>query len=391
MRDADHESEVGAAEAAKPDKAGVAGADAAVAAGADAATEASEGEAEPDKPDARYSRQMLFAPIGMAGQRRLGASRVAIVGLGALGTVLANHMVRAGVGYVRLIDRDFVEASNLQRQMLFTERDAAESAPKAMAAAERLAQANSQVQIEPHVVDLHPANAEALLGGVDLVLDGTDNFAVRYLINDACIKLGIPWIYGGAVSSRGVMLAVVPGETPCLRCLFGAPPAQGATETCDTAGVIAPIVDVVASNQAAEALKLLVGDTARLNRKLLQIDLWLNRFDALDVAKARKPDCPACGQHRFDYLHAQLEGETTHAMCGRNSVQITPTRELRFDLKQWADKLGRLGRVETNPFLLKFYPDERLTLVLFPDGRAIIQGTDDIAAAKSCYSRYIGS
>jgi molybdopterin-synthase adenylyltransferase len=203
--------------------------------------------------DPRYSRHTLFAPIGEEGQRKLGASRVAIVGMGALGTVLANHMVRAGVGFVRLIDRDFVESSNLQRQMLYEEEDAAQSAPKAMAAAQRLARINSQITIEPHVTDLNPMNAEELLGGVDLILDGTDNFAVRFLINDISVKLNIPWIYGGAVASRGVSMTVIPGQTPCLRCLFPQAPASGTTETCDTAGVIGGIIHVVASCQATEA------------------------------------------------------------------------------------------------------------------------------------------
>lgn len=341
--------------------------------------------------DPRYSRQMLFAPIGEEGQRKLHGARVAVVGLGALGTVLANHMVRGGVGFIRIIDRDFVERSNLQRQMLYDEQDALQSAPKAIAAARRLAAANSEVVIEPHVADVNPTNAEALLADVDLILDGTDNFAVRFLINDVSVKHGIPWIYGGAVSSRGVCLTVIPGETPCLRCVFGQAPASGTTETCDTAGVIGPIVHVVASHQAAEALKILVGDTRHLQRKMVHFDLWYNQHAAVDVAKARTPDCPACGQHRYDYLHAELEGETIQSLCGRNSVQIHPVQPARFDLREWADKFRALGPVEANPFLVKFHIDEQKELVLFPDGRVIIQGTDDLTMAKSLYSRYIGS
>ncbi|CAG7631332.1 ThiF family adenylyltransferase [Paenibacillus allorhizosphaerae] len=338
----------------------------------------------------RYSRQMLFPPIGEEGQAKLLASRVAVVGMGALGTVLANHMVRAGVGFVRLIDRDFVEASNLQRQMLYDEADAAGSSPKAEAAAARLRAANSGVTVEPVVADLNWANCEELLGDVQLILDGTDNFSVRFLINDVSVKHGIPWIYGGAVSSRGVSLTIMPGETPCLRCMFGQPPAQGTTETCDTAGVIGPIIHTVASYQATEAFKLLVGAHEALSRKMVHWDLWYNQYAAVDVAKARKSDCPCCKEHRFEYLDASMEEETIQTLCGRNSVQIQPVRPSRLSLSEWAEKLTPIGRVEQNRFLLKLYLESGMTLVLFPDGRMIVQGTDDPVQAKSLYSRYIG-
>ncbi|ALS20824.1 molybdopterin-synthase adenylyltransferase MoeB [Paenibacillus sp. YK5] len=338
----------------------------------------------------RYSRQILFAPIGKEGQAKLQKARVAIVGMGALGTVLSNHMVRAGVGFVRLIDRDFVERSNLQRQMLYDEADAAGSAPKAEAGAARLRAANSSVTIEPVVTDLNWSNAEDLLKDVDLILDGTDNFAVRFLINDVSVKHGIPWIYGGAVSSRGVSLTIVPGETPCLRCLFGQPPEQGTTETCDTAGVIGPIIHTVASHQGAEALKVLIGADSQRNRKMIHWDLWYNQYAAVDVSKARKADCPCCGERRFDYLNASVQEETIQTLCGRNSVQIQPVRPSALSLGEWADKLRPLGRLELNPFLLKLHLENDITLVLFPDGRMIVQGTDDPVAAKSLYSRYIG-
>lgn len=338
----------------------------------------------------RYSRQMLFPPIGEAGQAKLLSSRVAIVGMGALGTVLANHMVRAGVGFVRLIDRDFVEASNLQRQMLYDEADAADSSPKAEAAAARLRAANSGVTLEPVVADLNWSNAEELLGDVQLILDGTDNFSVRFLINDVSVKLGIPWIYGGAVSSRGVSLTIRPSETPCLRCMFGQPPAQGTTETCDTAGVIGPIIHTVASYQATEAFKLLVGAQEALSRKMVHWDLWYNQYAAVDVAKARKSDCPCCGKRTFEYLDASQEEETIQTLCGRNSVQIQPVRPSRLSLDEWAEKLRSVGRIEHNPFLLKLHLESDITLVLFPDGRMIVQGTDDPVQAKSLYSRYIG-
>jgi molybdopterin/thiamine biosynthesis adenylyltransferase len=338
----------------------------------------------------RYSRQLLFAPIGASGQEKLGAARVAIVGMGALGTVLANHMARAGVGFLRLIDRDFVESSNLQRQMLYDEADAAASEPKAMAAAKRLREANSQITLEPIVSDLNATNAESLLSDVELILDGTDNFSVRFLINDVSVKHRIPWIYGGAVSSRGVSLTVIPGQTPCLRCLFGQSPAQGTTETCDTAGVIGPIIHTVASHQSTEAMKLLIGAHEQLNRKMVHWDLWYNQHAAVDVSKARKADCPACAHGLYEYLEQDMEEDTIQTLCGRNSVQIQPIRSASFNLTEWAEKWKPLGSIELNPFLLKFHVTESMTLILFPDGRIMVQGTDDPVMAKSLYSRYIG-
>ncbi|MFC3843244.1 MULTISPECIES: ThiF family adenylyltransferase [Paenibacillus] len=340
--------------------------------------------------DARYSRQVLFSPIGLEGQRKLIGSRVAIVGMGALGTVLANHMVRAGVGYVRLIDRDFVEASNLQRQMLYDEEDAATMTPKAIAAAKRLQLVNSLVTIEPHVMDLNATNAEDLLGDVDLILDGTDNFSVRFLINDVSIKLGIPWIYGGAVASRGVSLTILPGQTPCLRCLFTQAPAAGTTETCDTAGVIGGIIHVVASFQATEALKLLVGATEQLNLRMQQWDLWFNQHSAINVTGALKADCPACSNKHYDYLETDMDSDTIQSLCGRNSVQIHPVLPAAKPLEYWEERLKPLGTVERNRFLLKFQAGPDLYMVIFPDGRVLVQGTDDLIQAKSLYSRYIG-
>ncbi|MEW9698275.1 ThiF family adenylyltransferase [Paenibacillus sp. SI8] len=340
--------------------------------------------------DARYSRQVLFAPIGVNGQRKLNESKVAIVGMGALGTVLANHMVRAGVGYVRLIDRDFVETSNLQRQMLYDEDDAASSTPKAIAAAKRLQLVNSQVVIDPYVTDVNPTNAETLLSGVDLILDGTDNFSVRFLINDVSNKLGIPWIYGGAVASRGVALTIIPGQTPCLRCLFAGAPAAGTTETCDTAGVIGGIIHIVASFQATEALKILIGDQTHLNLRMQQWDLWYNQNSAISVAGARKADCPACGQQHYEYLDAIMDSDTIQSLCGRNSVQIHPIHPSTLTLEDWEERLMPLGPVEKNRFLLKFQASPEIHMVIFPDGRVLIQGTDDLTQAKSLYSRYIG-
>lgn len=340
--------------------------------------------------DTRYSRQILFAPIGPDGQKRLGQSRVAIVGMGALGTVLANHMVRAGVGFVRIMDRDFVEPSNLQRQMLYDEEDSRQHLPKSIAAAEKLRRINSGVEVEAHVADLSPYNAEELLGDVDLVLDATDNFQVRYLINDVCVKHGIPWIYGGAVSSRGIVTAIRPGVTPCLRCLFPQAPAPGDAPTCDTAGVIGPIIHVVASYQATEALKILVKAEANYNPYLEQFDLWENEHRQVKVAHARRPDCPTCSHRQFTWLEAvETEGFAT-SLCGRNTVQISPATPARLNLDGLMEKLSRVGKTERNPFLLRFHTEAH-TLVIFPDGRVLVQGTDDVALARSLYARYIGT
>jgi molybdopterin/thiamine biosynthesis adenylyltransferase len=340
--------------------------------------------------DMRYSRQVLFRPIGQAGQERLLGSRVAIVGMGALGTVLANHMVRAGVGFVRLIDRDFVEPSNLQRQMLYDEEDARQSLPKAIAAAEKLRRINSGVQVEPHVTDLTPYNAEELLVDTDLVLDATDNFQTRYLINDVCVKHGKPWIYGGAVSAKGMFAAIRPGETPCLRCLFPEAPKAGDAPTCDTAGVIGPIIHIVASYQATEALKLLVGARDAFNPNLEHFDLWENRHQQIRVAHTRRPDCPACGKRDFAYLAPDTQEGMAVSLCGRNTVQITPGERSQLQLDKLAETLAPLGEIEQNRFLLRFRT-EPYTLVVFPDGRVLVQGTDDISVARTLYAKYIGA
>lgn len=339
--------------------------------------------------NARYSRQILFAPIGQAGQEKLSGSRVALVGLGALGTVLANHMVRSGVGYVRLIDRDFVEESNLQRQMLYDEEDAKSHMPKAVAAAHKLKKVNSSVTIEPIAGDLHAYNAEKLLGDVDLILDGTDNFQTRYLINDVAVKLRIPWVYGGAVGAKGMFAAIRPYVTPCYRCLFPDPPV-GRGETCDTVGVIGPIIHIIASYQATEALKLMVGSENSYNPYLEQFELWTNRHMQMDIRQGKHPGCPACGKGEFAFLHPEPDHqEVFTALCGRDSVQITPRIERMVDLEEEERVLCGIGKVERNPFLLRFHAGE-YTLVLFKDGRVLVQGTQDIATAKSLYAMYIG-
>ncbi|WP_238392509.1 ThiF family adenylyltransferase [Paenibacillus antri] len=335
----------------------------------------------------RYSRQMRFAPIGAAGQERLGASGALIVGMGALGAVLASHMVRSGVGLVRFADRDYVEKSNLQRQMLYDEDDAAAGLPKAVAAERKLSRINSDVRLEPVVTDVTASNAEALLDGVDVVLDGTDNFRTRLLLNDACFKHGKPFVYGGAVSSQGMTAVFVPGETSCLRCLIGSDP-DGGGETCDTIGVVSPIVDIVASFQAIEALKLLVGASEARRKSLLSLEIWRHQLFDMKLPPS-KPDCPTCGaagSRRYPSLDA-AESETT-TLCGRETVQVRASKP--FDLERLAERLAPVCAVERNPFLLRATLPEGERLVLFPDGRTLVQGTEDVTRAKSLYDRYIG-
>lgn len=340
--------------------------------------------------DTRYSRQILFAPIGRAGQEKLRQSRVAIVGMGALGTVLSNHMVRAGVGFVRLIDRDFVEPSNLQRQMLYDEADAADHMPKAIAAHAKLSLINSEVAIEPIVADLTAFNAEQWLTDVDLVLDATDNFQVRYLVNDVCVKHGIPWVYGGAVSATGTFTAIRPGVTPCLRCLFPEAPRPGEMATCDTAGVIGPIIHIIASYQATEAFKILIGAEDSLNPNLEHFDIWHNHHQQIKVAHARHANCPCCGQREFSFLYPDTQEGLTVSLCGRDTVQISPPDNMSLDLDALAGRLEALGQVERNKFLLRFHVTPH-TLVVFPDGRVLVQGTDDVSQARTLHAKYIGA
>ncbi|MEQ6378487.1 ThiF family adenylyltransferase [Bacillaceae bacterium S4-13-58] len=336
----------------------------------------------------RYSRQILFQPIGKEGQQKLLTSRAAVVGVGALGTVIANHLVRSGVGYVRLIDRDFVETSNLQRQTLFDEEDANENLPKVVAATNKLKKINSGVQVEGIISDLNPNNAEDLLKDVDVIVDGTDNFATRYLINDVAVKHQIPWIYGGAVSSRGMFAAILPNEGPCYRCLFPDPP-QGLGETCDTIGVISPITDIIGSFEAAEALKVLVG--APTNPNLEEFDIWNSSSFQMNISKGRNPECPACGKKHFEFLDNQTDQETYAFLCGRDSIQINSNKNTSMDLQAMKERLLGSGKIESNPFLLRFSPNDETTMVFFKDGRVLIQGTDDITKAKSLYSRYVGN
>ncbi len=336
----------------------------------------------------RYSRQILFSPIGEEGQKKLACARVAIVGMGALGTALANHMTRAGIKFLRLIDRDFVELSNLQRQMLYDEADAHQHLPKVIAAKNRLQLIRSDIELDPHIADLTWRNAEELLTDVDLILDGSDNFQVRYLINDVSIKHHIPWIYGGAVSSRGMSFTVLPGETPCLRCIFPNAPEPGTAETCDTAGVIGPIVHVTAAFQATEAIKLLISAKDALETRLRHIDLWTNHYQALEVSNQKIKDCPACGLQQWDYLDPVNKEQQEVSMCGRQTVQITLSHPVNLD--QLERRLQKASQVTRNPFMLKVNVDEEHQLAIFPDGRILVQGTTDVPYAKVLVARYIG-
>jgi len=333
----------------------------------------------------RYSRQILFQGIGAAGQTKLAEARVVIVGCGATGSAVAALLARSGVGMLRIIDRDYVETSNLQRQTLFEESDAAESLPKAVAAARRIASFNSQVSVESKVADLTPANVDELLRETDLILDGTDNFETRYLVNDFAVKYGRPWIYAAAVGSYGVTLNVIPGESACMNCLFPEPPA-GTVETCETAGILNSAVNLVASIEATEALKFLVNARDRMRKTLLSFDIWHNDRAEID-ASTRREGCRTCAERNF--LHLAGIGRPHITLCGRNSVQIHEQhRPIRFS--ELSAALEPHGRVRFNDFVLKFWREPH-EITLFPDGRAIIKGTTDTAVARSLYARFVGN
>ena len=336
----------------------------------------------------RYSRQVLFSQIGQSGQEKLLDSRVLIVGCGALGASHAEMLARAGVGRLRIVDRDFVEFTNLQRQTLFKEADATERLPKAVAARHRIGEINSEIEVEPLVADVNSSNVESLVDRCDLVLDGTDNFQVRYLLNDACVKLAKAWIYGAAVSSYGTTMTIIPGESPCLRCIFEEIPDAGSSPTCDTAGVIMPIISSVSAIQVAEAIKLLVGDLDSLHRSLIQIDIWQNDWRKIRLA-GRNPDCKACGRNEFEFLDADAV-EFSAVLCGRNAVQIAPPRPTRLNLERFAAGMAGLNGMKVNEYLVRFEADGH-EITVFNDARAIIKGTEDVARARSLYARFIGT
>lgn len=337
-------------------------------------------------PADRYSRQVRFGPLGAEGQAHLASARVVLVGCGALGSNIANLLGRAGVGRLRIVDRDFVELDNLQRQVLFDEEDVRSALPKAVAAAEKLRQINSSIAVEPVVVDVNYANVETLVADADAVLDGTDNFETRFVLNDACVKLGKPWVYGGCVGSYGMVLPVVPGETACLRCWLGELPPPGSSPTCDTAGVLNSAVGVVASLQSNEALKLLTGHREALAPGLTVVDVWVNSYQTLNIP--RSPDCPACGRRLFPFLEAKESGAAV-TLCGRDAVQVTPPPG-RIDLAEAEHRLAGIGRIRRNAYLLKLEVDG-CEITVFPDGRAILQGTSDPVRARALYAKYVGA
>jgi molybdopterin/thiamine biosynthesis adenylyltransferase len=337
----------------------------------------------------RYSRQILFGDIGIEGQQRLTENLAVILGCGALGTVHAEALCRAGVGRLRIIDRDFVEESNLQRQTLFTEDDARAVLPKAVAAQRRLGQINSEVRVEALVADINANNIESLVQGATCILDATDNFETRFLINDAAIKHQIPWVYGAAVGSYGVSMTVLPRQTPCLRCVLEKLPAPGSSPTCDTAGVLSPIVNVIASVQVAEALKILSGNIRRINRRMLCFDVWENSYRQIEIANVRdEGDCPCCQLRRFEFLEGVGNSAAT-TLCGRDSVQISVRQGSGLNLKELAQRLKAVGKVQINEFLLRLTVDQ-FEIAVFPDGRGIVRGTKDAQVARSLYAKYVG-
>lgn len=336
----------------------------------------------------RYIRQVRYAPLGRAGQERIMQSTALVCGCGALGSISAGLLVRAGVGTLRIVDRDFVELNNLQRQMLFDEDDVARRLPKAIAAAERLRRVNSTIQIEPVVADVNYTNIEQFCRGVQVIVDATDNFETRFLINDAALKLGIPWVYGGCLGAEGQTMTILPGRTACLRCLLAECPPPGSTPTCDSAGILGPAVGVIASFQAAEALKILSGNLDAVSRWLTIVELWDGRIRQVDVGNLREQvDCPACKRGQLAWL-AGREGSQTAVLCGRNAVQLVHPGK-RVALDELAAQLEAVGQVTRNEYLLRLKVD-RYEITVFPDGRAIVSGTDDVAEAKTVYAKYVG-
>lgn len=332
----------------------------------------------------RYSRQELFAGIGKEGQQKLRSAAVAIVGCGALGSLQAEILTRAGIGHLRIIDRDFVEPSNLQRQSLFTESDADQSLPKAEAAAAHLKELNQEVEVVPIVSDLSP-DTDSLLDNVDLILDGTDNFQTRYLLNDIAWKTSTPWVYGACVASSGLSCAFMPDSFPCLRCLFETEPSAGSGETCDTAGIIWPAVGAVVSFQIAASMKILTGKPVR--PELLQADVWENHYHVVSLEAAKRSDCATCGLKLYPSLQKNPDLQTS--LCGRDAVQIKPDGRSNLDLDSIFQRWQKIGPAKKNAFLVKLILKGN-ELVLFPDGRALIKGTTDFTRARDLYSKYVG-
>lgn len=335
--------------------------------------------------DARYSRQMSFFDIGEEGQEKLLNSKVAIIGLGALGSVSANNLCRAGVGSIKLVDRDYVELSNLQRQSLYEEEDVRNELPKAVAAYEHLKKINSSIQLEPMIADVNSSNIESILEGCDLVLDGTDNFEVRLLLNEACNHYKIPWIYCGAVGSVCMSMNIIPGETPCFQCVMGESEDYQNHETCSTVGVLNMITNIAASVQSAEAIKILIG-SKQVRKTLFYMDVWNNSVEFLEVEKNQ--ECETCGKHNYTFL-GKSRGTYTTSLCGRNEIQVIPMNKSDMNFEVLAESLKKFGEVNWNAFMLKFH-NEFIGIKLFKDGRAIIENAKDENNAKSIYAEYIG-
>ncbi len=345
----------------------------------------------PDIPE-RYRKQAICGVIGQEGQARIGASTALLVGCGALGSVIADSLTRAGVGTLRIVDRDFVETSNLQRQVLFDEQDVLDRLPKAIAASRKLRQINSSIQIEECVDDLNADSIGRLAEGVDVILDGTDNFETRLLINDYALEHGIPWVNGACVSTHGQVMTIIPGRTACYRCLLSDLPEPGSVETCDTAGVLAPIVHLVAALQVADAMKLLTGQLDQIEPVLTVVDVWEGSFRRLSLASlANRKDCPACGGGDRSFLRGE-RGPRNVVLCGRNAVQVSPSTRGSMSLDETAARWSTFGDVTSNAFLVRLkLAEQGLEITLFRDGRAIIQGTQEPAVARSAYARYVGT
>ena len=337
----------------------------------------------------RYSRQILFQHIDEDRQKKLIDSTVLLIGCGALGTVSSSYLVRAGIGQLRIIDRDFIEENNLQRQILFDEDDILENVPKAIAAQKKLQRINPDIKIEGFVTDINYSNIEELTKDVNIIIDGTDNFETRFLVNDYCVKNSIPWVYGACIGSRGVVMNIIPSMTPCLRCVFETMPQIGSFPTCDTAGVIGPIAGIIASFQVTEAIKILTGNYDSVIKNLLEIDVWETNFRQIDISELKDTNsCPTCKLHNYEFLEAEA-GVMTTLLCGKNAIQVMSRNIGNIDLRHLEQRLVSIADVSCNDFMLKFKIKDH-TFTVFPDGRAIITGTADTSIAKSLYSKYLG-
>ena len=337
----------------------------------------------------RYSRQILFQHIDEDRQKKLIDSTVLLIGCGALGTVSSSYLVRAGIGQLRIIDRDFIEENNLQRQILFDEDDILENVPKAIAAQKKLQRINPNIKVEGFVTDINYSNIEELTKDVDIIIDGTDNFETRFLVNDYCVKNSIPWVYGACIGSRGVVMNIIPSMTPCLRCVFETMPQMGSFPTCDTAGVIGPIAGIIASFQVTEAIKILTGNYDSVNKNLLEIDVWETNFRQIDISELKDTNnCPTCKLYNYEFLKAEA-GIMTTLLCGKNAIQVMSRNIGNIDLRHLEQRLVSIADVSCNDFMLKFKIKDH-AFTVFPDGRAIITGTADTRIAKSLYSKYLG-